>query len=103
MTAGLLLGNLRELFDENVLPAEEPFHAEGIAEGQIALDDHPIKTGQNSRDFILVLCYKRVHGVFLPERLVVQPFWEEKTPFPLLFGCGEAALGEAADYLLPLA
>jgi CRISPR-associated protein Cmx8 len=27
--------------------------------------------------------------------LVVQPFWEEKTPFPLLFGCGEAALGKA--------
>jgi hypothetical protein len=24
---------------------------------------------------------------------VVQPFWEEKTPFPLLFGCGAAALG----------
>jgi hypothetical protein len=27
--------------------------------------------------------------------LVVQPFWEEKTPFPLLFGCGEAALGKS--------
>jgi hypothetical protein len=40
-----------------------------------------------------VFLYKGVHGVFLLERLVVQTFWEKKTPFPFLFGCGEAALG----------
>jgi pimeloyl-ACP methyl ester carboxylesterase len=25
---------------------------------------------------------------------VVQTFWEKKTPFPFLFGCGKAALGD---------
>ena len=95
----LFLGELGEILDENVPMVQETFHGQGIAEGQVALEDHAIKTGQNSGDLVLVFLYKGVHGVFLLERLVVQTFWEKKTPFPFLFGCGEAALGSSCRLL----
>src|SRR5712692_620864 len=92
---GLFLGNLREVLDEDAVVVEEAFHAEGIAEGQIALDDQAIEAGENSGDFISVFLYKGLHGV----SLFFRGWWynhseKRKRRFHPLFGCGEAALGK---------
>jgi len=62
----LLLHELAEVFDEQPLPTEQSFHGIRPANRQIALEQHSIKTGDDSRDTVVILFDKRIHsGVLL--------------------------------------
>jgi hypothetical protein len=90
---GLAGSEIPEVLEENIHVGQEVLHTLGKADGQMPLEDQSIGAKEGARDFVLVFLYKRFHGVFLLlERLVVQTFWEVETPFPVLFGCGCAAL-----------
>ena len=64
---GLLLYELAEVLDEQSLPTEQSFHGIRPANREIALEQHSIKTGDDSRDAIVILFHKRIHSGVLPE------------------------------------
>ena len=59
---GLLFGERGKILDADAVIVEEAFHAAGIAEQQVPLDDQAVKAGQNPGDFVSVTLHKRLHG-----------------------------------------
>lgn len=58
----LLLCKLAEVLDEQSLPTEQSFHGIRPARREIALEQHSVKTGDDSRDAIARLFGNRIHS-----------------------------------------
>jgi hypothetical protein len=54
-----------EIFEQDAAVGKKVLHALGVGNWQVTFKDQSIGAEQRSRDFVLVLVYKGVHGVFL--------------------------------------
>jgi hypothetical protein len=60
---GLLIDKLLEVLDLQPPAGEQAFHDSGSAERQIALEEHPVKAGDNPPRYVVKLSDEVFHGV----------------------------------------
>ena len=64
-TFRVLHDELFEFLDQQTLPHQQPFHCVAPTDGEITFEQNPVKTGDDTRDSIIILTDELFHGVLL--------------------------------------